>query len=295
MNHPFFRFAFLLTMLLTLQGLSFAQTASCTNWTTFTVNGSPTVPNGINSWGTVVGQVDQQSGVFGFIRSSNSLSNTYKVPSSVATWFTRRNYSGVTVGYFLDSNARHHGLVVSKSGTEATVDYPKALGTWLTGINYWGSIVGYYKGSDFLFHGFELKNGVFTLIKYPNSAQNVPTGISDQGVIVGYYQNPAGGGIGFPHGFVYAKGAYRTLDDPNGAGTLGGGTYLYDVNSSGLIVGAYVYRNTTHSFLYTNGSFKSINAPSGGMTSAAGINNQGYVVGSENTGSSQTGFEAHCQ
>lgn len=273
--------------------LSPAQTATCTNWTTFKLP-SPwlrTLPGGINRYNTVVGYTyDPGQNTEGFIRYPDNTYKLYKAPNSSGTQLSRRNDQGVSVGTYWDTTSAHHkhGIVVYQSNS-ATVNYPGASDTYATGINNWGSIVGFYLDSSKNYQGYELKNGKYTRIHYPGSLSTMAGSINDNGVIVGSYNNA--GSSGHEHGFILKNGVYKTLDNPKG---VGGGTYLGDINASGTIVGVYFPNENPQGFIYINGTFKDIKAPGSSSTTTSGINALGYVTG-EATISGSTGYTAHCQ
>lgn len=293
--------ALALSLLLAFSTISKAQTATCTNWNFFKAPSPATQTNasGINRWNVVTGQTAQNTTPQskGFIRYADGSIKTYLFPSSVWTGLARRNSQGVTVGSYGDSSYNNyvHGLVISGSQT-ATIDYPGALSTWVTGINYWGSIVGYYFGPTGTINGFELKNGVFTRIHFPGAGLTQAESISDTGVIVGYYENKlSNGALGAPHGFVFAKGTYKTLDDPKGALHYAYGTRLLDINASGVIVGTYHLNGNDYSFLYSNGTFKDIKVPNATTSTADGINGNGYIAGQGFVNGASVGYVAKCQ
>jgi len=275
------------------------QTATCTNWKFFNLPSpfTSTNPRGINRWGTVVGDAEgtNLSNPVGFIRYSNGTVKTYAVSNGVRTFFTRRNAQGVTIGW-ADSPLGTDGLVISGSSV-VRVNYPAATGTILQGINYWGTIVGIWSNLNPPFSGpsasFEWKNGAFTTIKYPGSVTTNAASISDKGVIVGSYDYYTYNGHHVPeHGFILAKGVYKTLDNPNG----GGGTVLNDINASGVIAGTYYHYGFPHGFIYMNGVFKDVKVPNSPSSTLDGINGYGYVTGTAyGSGGVQVVYIAHCQ
>ena len=276
--------------------LSNAQTATCTNWKFFNLSspaGLSTIPLGINRWGTVVGygQSSDASTAVGFIRYANGAFKTYAAPNASRTYLTRRNALGVTVGWYAASaNQNARGLVLSGSNT-ATVNYPGANESILLGINYWHTMVGIFTFGDFSlpYDGFKLKNGVFTTLHYPGSVTTNPSSISDKGVIAGWYQNS---GYHKYHGFTLANGIYKTLDHPKAVY----GTFLNDINGSGVIPGIYVDGSSQgHPFIYINGSFKDVHGPNIQVLSVDGINGYGYVTGTASNATGSTAFTAHCQ
>jgi hypothetical protein len=273
--------------------LSPAQTATCTKWTTFNLPAPwiRTSANGINRYNTVVGYTyDPGQNTEGFIHYPDGSFKLYKAPNSAGTELDRRNAQGVSVGTYWDTTSAHHkhGIVVYGSSS-ATVNYPGASDTYSTGINKWGSIVGFYLDASKQYQGYELKNGKYTKIHYPGSLSTEVTSISDTGVIVGSYTNSGSSGHG--HGFILKGGVYKTLDNPKG---VGGGTYLNDINASGVIVGVYFPNENPQGFIYINGTFKDIKAPNSSGTTVSGINGYGYVTG-EATISGPTAYTAHCQ
>lgn len=273
-----------------------AQTATCTNLKTFSFSYPllRTLPSGINRWGSVVGYTYDPSGIDqAFTRYSDGSIKFYSAPKSSGTQFSRRNSQGVAVGTYYDTTSSHHahGLVVSGSST-ASVNYPGASDTTLRGINYWGSIVGAYLDSSRNWRGFELKNGTFKKVDYPGAIWTSVSSISDNGVIVGWYANAQSSGVGHAHGFILKNGVYKTLDNPKG---VGGGTYLDDINSSGVIVGVYFPNENPQAFMYINGTLKDIQVPNGASTTVEGINGYDNVTGETTINGASTGYIMHCQ
>src|SRR5882724_1776035 len=87
----------------------------------------------------------------------------------------------------------------------------------------------------------------FTPIDVPGASATLAYGINNKGQIVGYYSLP---GQNAWHGFLYAAGAFTSLDVPFSDAT--NGTQAYGINNKGQIVGGYSYANgEVHGFLYT--------------------------------------------
>jgi hypothetical protein len=295
---------FAVSLLLFASILSHAQTATCTNWKFFQLPSPWTISGliytlGINRWGTIVGAATpDHSYEYGFIRYSGGGFKTFKAPTSSSassTFFTRRNNSGVTIGYYGDSSFRVHGVVVAGSNS-VTVDYPGAFYTFLYGINNWGTVVGVHydgEGGGGYPYGFKLKNGKFTSIYYPNSILTVPNSINDKGAVVGFYWDKQT----VQHGFILENGIYKTLDNPkNNPQFSPNGNVLTDINGSGAVVGFYYIGETIYSFIYSNGVFKDILPKNGSNTYVEGINGFGEVIGITTLSSGgQPLFTAHCQ
>jgi probable HAF family extracellular repeat protein len=92
---------------------------------------------------------------------------------------------------------------------------PSATSTGAAGINAAGDIVGAWSDAAGS-HGFLLQAGVFTPIDFPLATRTTAFGISDTGEIAGFYDDAAGN----THGFIYASGAFSTVDVAGARGTL---------------------------------------------------------------------------
>jgi probable HAF family extracellular repeat protein len=116
----------------------------------------------------------------------------------------------------------------------------------------------------------------FTLITFdapfPEVRFTAASGINDAGVIVGVYGDDRG-----EHGFVYARGAFRSFDVPFPGAT---GTTPQGINNRGQVVGTYRDAlGSFHGFLYDRGRFSALDVPLAMETSPSGINDRGEVVG----------------
>ncbi len=129
--------------------ISAAQTQAKCTFSTFSPPSGYyfTSVSGIDSQGNIVGQLETADTLHtvAFTRSAAGVYGLYNAPNSYTTFFTDRNSSGVTVGFFQDTNyhTHIHGLVRHGSST-VIVNYPGAPSTWLSGINNLGTIVGNY-------------------------------------------------------------------------------------------------------------------------------------------------------
>ena len=106
----------------------------------------------------------------------------------------------------------------------------------------------------------------FTTLSYPGSIYTVAYGINNSGDIVGTYVS----GSGSQNGFVYSKGKYAKIVDPECNYLLAAG-----INVSREVVGVC----GSQAFTYTSGGFSLLNYPGATVTLANGINTQGDVVG----------------
>jgi len=89
---------------------------------------------------------------------------------------------------------------------------------------------------------------------------------------------------GVAHGFVYADGKYKTIDDP-GASARQGGTYGAGINDSGEVVGFYYDKaGMSHGFIDKEGAFTRVDAPGAGTGNGQGtlvwsVTDSGALVG----------------
>ena len=75
------------------------------------------------------------------------------------------------------------------------------------------------------------RGGVFTPITFPLAKSTVAFGINDTGDIAGFYRDAAGN----THGFLFANGAFSTVDVAGARDTQ-----LTRINNEGLVTGAFI-------------------------------------------------------
>jgi hypothetical protein len=268
-----------------------AQTqAKCT----FKLFKTPGTPNGVNDYGTVVGEAvtyTPSTGFIrkGFIRYSNGTVSYFQAPNAQATFFTARNNAGITVGgYSLPSQfspVPGAGLILNGSKF-TSVKYPNAVDTGLFGINKYNTTVGVAGDSNYQSHAFKrYNNGSLVTLQYPGAQDTWPRAINNQGTIVG---TAAG------HGFIYHGGTWAKVVFPQAPNI--NGTELLGISNNNVIVGQAGSSPPT-SFLYANGVFKIILAPNSGNTQVEGISGDGLITGIAyiNGASAGSGFLATCQ
>jgi hypothetical protein len=180
--------------------------ATCT-FSYFQLSGTVSNPqgnhaNGVNSYGTVVGQGETSSNVEkGFIR----------YPSGRVSYWSKLNFSarndiGVSVGSYVPAgSSTAEGFMLSGS-TLTTIKEPQSAspyGTNAAGINKFNSIVGSYMDSKGVVHGFKrFSNGSYVTLDYPGAQSTTASGINDSGTIVGSFTNATGS-----QGFITAAEA----------------------------------------------------------------------------------------
>jgi probable HAF family extracellular repeat protein len=234
-------------------------------FTTIDVPGaSVTDAFGINANGQIVGATtDSLSQEQGFIYSNGAFT-LLNAPGASDTSARGINASGVAAGYFIDATGSH-GFVYS-AGLFTTVDAPGSTGTAVLGINDAGEVVGTFFDLNGDTHAFVKSGSSFTIYSsFPQATSPNFRGINNAGEIVGFYQDAQ---QNF-HGFSYDAGVFTSFDAPGGAPT-----FALGINDLGEIVGFSGH----HGFLDSAGNFLSIDKP-GSTLQAAGINDQGQIVG----------------
>jgi len=156
----------------------------------------------------------------------------------------------------------------------------------LLGINNNGKIAGYF-GSGTVVNGTLHPNKGYTLSKpyhqnnytnenFPGSVQTQVTAINNKGDTAGFWVD----GNGNNFGFIEWNGVFTSYQDPNtGTGTV---NQLLGLNDHGIAVGFYTDgKGVNHGYKLdqNTGKFTEIIPPGGNNVTAAGINDDGDVVG----------------
>ncbi|GEM_PF-842911 len=197
-----------------------------------------------------------------------------------ATFANAVNNSGQIVGSYSTAEFTSTGFLYNSGSFSDVTDTNFQFGshtnsTFPNGINSSGVIVGSYN-NFFGNRGFEYNAGTFTDITVAGSFGTYATGINDSGQIVGYSYNGT-----IDNGFLDASGVFSTISDPNAGSSFGQGTFPWDINNSGVIVGYYIdSNNIVHGFIDQNGVFTTLDDPQAGQTAGEGT----YVLGINNLG-----------
>lgn len=199
--------------------------------------------------------------------------------------------------------------------TPSSTGYPE-----LTGINSSGTVIGVTSGANNSWEGFEVSNGVVTILA---PTPSYASGINSSGEIVGWSGSsyaasswlyggsptnllPSGGdgegnavnstgsvgGYGWYNGesfvaFVSINGTLTWLGTLNNLTPTGNrSSMVKGLNDSNEAVGSSIYQSgstNTHAFSWANGVMTDLGTLSGGDHSAAvAINNAGLIVGNSN-------------
>jgi len=168
---------------------------------------APTVPNGINSKGQIVGLFRDATGTHGFLLTKGQLVTIDVIPGAsdteayglndkgaILTAAFGINDHGDIVGLFTDGGP-FRGFLLSQ-GRLFTIDVPGASNTTPLSINNAGEIAGIFQDHAGT-HGFLLTHDSFVTIDIPGASSTQATGINDGGQIVGTFEGSLG-----QHGFL---------------------------------------------------------------------------------------------
>jgi hypothetical protein len=211
-------------------------------------------------------------------------------PGSSQTQVTGINNSGLTVGFYADSNgatAPNFFGFVDNGGVFKNVTDPNTPGTGpttnqLLGVNDHGVAAGFYLDAGGNSHGYTYNIGTsgFTEILLPsadNATSVAATGINNAGDVVGFFLN----GSGATEGFLDDGGTFTNFEAAGSTNTM-----FLGINNTGEIVGVYQDGSGfNNGFVYSiaTGTYQTVNDPNAvlanGGTVINGINDKGQLVG----------------
>lgn len=166
-----------------------------------------TIPTGMNASGVIVGYYSALNftGTWyaGFVRDAagnitsfnpgGSLCNSASALGEPLCSTVSVNDSGVTTGFYFDSNRAAHGFVGDPTkGPVTSFVVPGSKGTYPMSINNLGLVVGFYQAADNTLRGFfSNESGSTVTFVYPGAQLTIPTSIARQNWWVAgiYYGN----------------------------------------------------------------------------------------------------------
>jgi hypothetical protein len=252
-----------------------------------TGQGQGTFPLAINSSGVIVGYFTDSSDVeHGFIRAADGTFTTVDDPPGTYTQLTAINSLGIAAG----NGTNDLGFVWYRSGTLGPLYVPLAKCVIPVGMNDAGQIAGVACLDFPIERGFLWSHGKSTVFKVPGAGSYVGVkGLNASGMIAGTYNDA-----------LDQRNTYAFLRDS--AGNVTGFsatsstkyTFAVGLNSSGQVAGYYSAGsdNGVQSFVRnTDGTITLLTLAGYYQVQAAGINDDGVVVGTAYTDTSATAFE----
>ncbi|HWA90359.1 MAG TPA: hypothetical protein VG889_10010 [Rhizomicrobium sp.] len=217
---------------------------------TFDVGADRTLPFGINSAGTIVGNAGDP------------------------------DESGLNVAFERWPDGKT--VLVTK-------DHEFMLDGQTRGISNSGVFVGYgFQTSDTDLQSYYGSKGHYTgALTISQSPTPVPRAINASGVVVGYFPTTSEGHGFVHHGFILSGGVSTELDYPDPRNY--GGTDLNGINDDGVIAGDWFdTRGRPHAFKYDMGTatYTPLHLPGTLYSQAWGINAKGLIVLTSGIGSS---------
>ena len=192
------------------------------------------------------------------------------------------NNDGVIVGGYRIPGVGFRAMMI-QSGKFIPLAPTTILGTnWSEAfkINDHGNIVGWIIDDNGYTHGFELRQGVVTVLDFPGATNTYANGLNDSGTISGTWDRyDDAGNFLYQSGFTWKDGSFSDVVFP-GAGD----TMLFGINANGELTGGWdsgLSATTESGFVFSKGKFTSFDAPFPGVyiTQGDDINATGKVVG----------------
>ncbi len=200
----------------------------------------------------------------------------FSIPDATETSVFGINEQGVLSGTFKDTQGVECGFI-TRGKSHYVVEYPGAANTVVLGINNLGDVVGGYTdptGTTLPFYWDGPSTG-FHPIALPAGYTGIAAGVNDAGMVVGVATDVNAIDVGF---WSSDPKAGTATVEKTPLGPAGTPTVYSDVNESNRIVGEYTDAIGRRHGLY--GPNAAFDLPLATGTTLAGINDQGWVVGS---------------
>ncbi|MFO0899537.1 MAG: hypothetical protein U0836_19085 [Pirellulales bacterium] len=201
----------------------------------------------------------------------------FSIPDATETSVFGINEQGVLSGTFKDAKGVERGFITRGGNSHYVVEYPGAASTVVLGINNLGDVVGGFTdptGSTLPFYWDGPSTG-FHPITLPAGYTGIAAGVNDAGMVVGVATDVNAIDVGF---WSSDPKAGTATVEKTPLGPAGTPTVYSDVNESNRIVGEYTDALGRRHGLY--GPNVAFDLPLATGTTLAGINDQGWVVGS---------------
>jgi probable HAF family extracellular repeat protein len=201
---------------------------------------------------------------------------TFDAPGRGANEFQRINNRGEVVGsYVKEPGPGVGGYVRDRRGRFTEIAMPGMASTTPLDNNDRGEVVGNVQAQvGGPLRGFRRdRRGRYTAITVPGAVTTQAYGINNRGQVVGDYYRADG----VPHGYLWDKGRFRTIDGPVGTGAT-----VTNLNDRGQLIGLYAPTgdpSVLHGFLLHRGRYTTFDPDDKALTLPLGINNRGDIAG----------------
>ena len=244
-----------------------------------------------NVAGDFVGQYSDSSAFSGhsFASIGGTIIEIAPAATAQGTSAADINDLGQIAGTYTAADGSLHGFLYD-GGSYTTLDDPNANPgtTNITGMNNAGQLVGYYMAADGQHEFVYSASAGFSDLDLSGLGAQGPIialDINDFGQIAGSYFDVTDNTY---HGFILSNGVYTAIADPD-AGSTGSG--VVSINNAGQAAGFFQDDGGKfHPFVYSGGAYSTVDLPNSG--GANGISNSGTVAGSDNDGTTHSGFLA---
>jgi len=224
------------------------------------------LPTAMNSSGTAVGFYTDASGY-----QDPAVFNGTRAQLGANGSATAINDSGTVIGYSYSG--------ASTVVTEWSGGHGASLGItgWGMAINNSGEIAGGYQVSSTVMHAFTQQNGTVNDLGTLGGSWSSAYALNNAGSVAGTSMSSNG----TYKAFLYDGSGMQNL------GSLGGNgknSYASAISGSGLVAGTSQNNaGYLHAFLWSAEAMTDLRTLGGSMSSAAGVNSSGWVVGSSTT------------
>ena len=225
---------------------------------------------------------------------------TIDYPGATSTSIAGMNNLGVVVGTYVDATGTHiftyDGTTFDRIDDELyALAQAQGITTAITprGINDAGVIVGEIAGTEIMVGATGVQGFIYDGVNLQTVRYSVYDSrlldVNNNGLAVGTYNVPSDYTT---YAFTYQDGRVSTLRHPDH--TYERGTWLSDVNDSGVMIGSYYpdFYSRARGFVYDGTTFTDVLFPGTNWGYVNGINNNGMIIGTQihQNGADRYGF-----
>ena len=192
-------------------------------------------------------------------------------PTSIHTYVTGINGSGMIVGTYSGYDMKHRGFLKNGDNWEI-IEYPGASATYVDVVSDSGLVAGSFDDADGLIHGFVKSDDGYELVDHPDSDETGVWDIDDSGRMAGYFYDLVQDRY---RGFVKEGEDWKHVDYPEAAHT-----FVTWMGDGGLIIGYYIDdEDSYHGFVRDAAGYRTVDHPASGYTELWGADATGRITG----------------